>query len=116
MIAFAVGVVRFLIGLVRDLAVLAVHHRFTALAVFAALAAGFLFYRSVLSRSAQRRHRARALRWRARLRLRPGPGYASLSELVLRWGRLAAVHHGRRMRPGMKFRARLFSRATGYAV
>ena len=35
---------------------------------------------------------------------------------MLRWGRLAALHHGRRMRPGMGFRARLFSPATAYAV
>ena len=80
------------------------------------LAAAVLFYRRVLSRSAQVRRRARALRWRARLRLRPGPGYASLPELWLRWGRLAALHHGRRMRPGLGFWARLFSPVTAYAV
>jgi hypothetical protein len=116
MIAFAVGLIRFLIGLVRDLAVFAVHHRYTALAALVVIAAGFLFYRRTLSRSAQARRRTRALRWRARLRLRPGPGYASLPELVTRWGRLAALHHGRRMRPGMGFWARLFSPATAYAV
>jgi type IV secretion system protein VirD4 len=116
MIAFAAGVVRFLIGLVRDVAVFADHHRVTALAAFAALAVGFLFYRSVLSRSAQVRRRARALRWRIRLRLRPGAGYASLAELVFRWGRLPALVHGRRARPGLRFRARVFSRVTDYAV
>jgi hypothetical protein len=116
MIAFAADVARFLAGLVWDLAVFAIHHRFTALAVFLVLAAGLFFHRAVLGRSAQSRRRVRALRWRARLRLRPGPGYASLAELVLRWGRLAALFHGRRGRPGLRFRARVFSRVTDYAV
>ena len=68
-------------------------------------------------RRAQARRRVRALRWRTRLRLRPGPGYASLSELVFRWGRLAALHHGGRARPGLGFWRRMFlSCATAYAV
>ena len=75
-----------------------------------------LFYRSHLGRPAQVRRRARALRWRARLRLRPGPGYASLFELIFRWGRLAALSHGRRARPGLGYLARLFSCTTDYAV
>src|SRR5690348_4971124 len=116
MIAFAAAVVRFLIGAVRDLAVFAVPHRLTALVLLAAVLAGLAFHRVMLSRRAQVRRRTRALRWRVRLRLRPGPGYASLAELWLRWGRLAALNHGRRMRPGMGFRARLFARATDYAV
>jgi type IV secretion system protein VirD4 len=110
------ALLRFLFAVVRALAVFAVHHRFTGLAVFLAVVAGLFFRRAVLSRSAQSRRRARALGWRARLRLRPGPGYASLAELVLRWGRLAALHHGRRMRPGMGLLARLLSPATAYAV
>ena len=110
------ALLRFLFAVVRALAVFAVHHRFTGLAVFLAVVAGLFFHRAVLSRSAQSRRRARALGWRARLRLRPGPGYASLAELVLRWGRLAALHHGRRMRPGMGLLARLLSPATAYAV
>jgi hypothetical protein len=116
MIGFIAGVARFLIGLVRDLVVFAAHHRFTALAAFGTVVAGFFFYRSVLSRSAQSRRRVRALRWRAKLRLRPGPGYASLPELVLRWGRLAALHHGGRARPGLGYFARMFRRVTDYAV
>src|SRR5258705_2689388 len=100
MIAFAAVVVRFLIDAIRDLAVFGVHHRLTALAFLAAILAGLAFHRVMLSRSAQVRRRTRALRWRVRLRLRPGPGYASLAELWLRWGRVAALHHGRRMRPG----------------
>ena len=75
-----------------------------------------MFYRRVLSRSAQARRRTRALRWRARLRLRPGPGYASLAELWLRWGRLAALRHGRRARPGLPLAARVFGPVTRYAV
>ena len=81
-------------------------------AVFAAL-----FYGRVLGRRAQARRRVRALRWRIRLRLRPGPGYASLIELVFRWGRLAALHHGGRARPGLGFWRRAFlSFATAYAI
>jgi hypothetical protein len=110
------ALLRFLLGLVRVLAEFAIHHRLTALAAFLAVAAAVIFHRAVLGRSAQSRRRTRALRWRAKLRLRPGPGYASLPEVVTRWGRLAALHHGRRMRPGMGFRARLFSPATAYAV
>ena len=75
-----------------------------------------LFYRAVLGRSAQVRRRARALRWRARLRLRPGPGYASLVELVFRWGRKAALSHGSRARPSLGFWLRLVSPTTDYAV
>jgi type IV secretion system protein VirD4 len=87
-----------------------------ALVLVLTVLAAVLFYRRVLSRDAQLRRRVRALRWRARLRLRPGPGYASLSELVCRWGCVAAVFHGRRARPGLSFRARLFSRVTAYSV
>jgi type IV secretion system protein VirD4 len=95
----------------------AVHHRFAILALFFALVFAVLFYRAVLGRRAQVRRRVRALRWRARLRLRPGPGYASLVELVFRWGRLAALSHGRRARPGLGFWRRAFlSCATAYAI
>ncbi|MGH3199684.1 MAG: hypothetical protein ACRDNT_28040, partial [Streptosporangiaceae bacterium] len=61
-------------------------------------------------------NRIRAMRWRIRLRLHPGPGFASSGELVFRWSRLAAFHHGRRARPGLRLRHRLRSRTTGYAV
>ena len=61
-------------------------------------------------------NRIRAMRWRIRLRMHPGAGFASIGELVFRWSRLAAVHHGRRARPGLKLRHRLRSRTTGYAV
>jgi hypothetical protein len=91
-------------------------HHYIILMLFFALVFGVLFHKAILGRRAQIRRRVRALRWRSRLRLRPGPGYASLPELVFRWGRLAAMSHGRRARPGLGFRARLFSPATGYAV
>jgi type IV secretion system protein VirD4 len=35
---------------------------------------------------------------------------------VFRWGRLAAVHHGGRIRPGLSWWERVFSPVTGYAV
>ena len=94
----------------------AVHYPFLFGVPFLVFVFAVLFYRAVLGRSAQVRRRVRALKWRARLRLRPGPGYASLFELVFRWGRLAAFRHGRRARPGLSFGARLLSRTTDYAV
>ena len=95
----------------------AVHNHFMILALFCAVVFVVLFYGAVLGRRAQARRRVRSLRWRARLRLRPGPGYASLFELVFRWGRLAALHHGGRARPGLGFWRRVFlSCATAYAV
>ena len=69
----------------------AAHYPFLFGVPFLVFVFAVLFYRAVLGRSAQVRRRVRALRWRARLRLRPGPGYASLFELVFRWGRLAAL-------------------------
>jgi hypothetical protein len=116
MTGFAAGAVRFLIGAVRALAVLAVHHRVAAALAIMALAAAVVFYRRTLSRGAQSRRRSRALRWRIRLRLRPGAGFASLAELAVRWGRLAAVFHGGRARAGLGFWSRVFSPVTGYAV
>jgi type IV secretion system protein VirD4 len=60
--------------------------------------------------------RIRSMRWRIRLYLRPGTGFATIAELVIRWGRLAALHHGQRARPGLRLRHRLATRTTGYAV
>jgi hypothetical protein len=116
MSGFVAGAARLLIGAMRDLAVFGIHHPVAAALAILALVAAVVFYRRTLSRSAQSRRRTRALRWRIRLRLRPGPGYASLPELVFRWGRLAALFHGRRARPGLRFLARMFSRVTDYAV
>jgi type IV secretion system protein VirD4 len=54
------------------------------------------------------RHRVRHMRLRARLRLHPGRGHASMFELWLRWGRLAAARRARRSRPSLPGWARLF--------
>jgi type IV secretion system protein VirD4 len=61
-------------------------------------------------------NRIRRMRWRIKLCLHPGPGFATTAELLFRWSRLAALHHGRRSRPGMKLRHRVTSRTTKYAV
>jgi len=61
-------------------------------------------------------NRIRRMRWRIRCRLHPGPGFATSAELLFRWSRLAALHHGRRSRPGKKLRHRVTSRTTQYAV
>jgi type IV secretion system protein VirD4 len=81
-------------------------------AAAAALLAAALFVRF----TAFSGNRIRRMRWRIRLRLHPGPGFASTAELLFRWSRLAALHHGRRARPGMKLRHRVTSRTTKYAV
>jgi type IV secretion system protein VirD4 len=112
----AAGCIRFLLGFVRPLAVLAIRHPLAVLVLFLVLVFAVMFWKRVMSRSAQVRRRVRALRWRIRLRLRPGAGYASLPELWLRWGRLAALSHGRRIRPDMGFWCRFFSPASDYAV
>lgn len=61
-------------------------------------------------------NRIRRMRWRIRCRLHPGPGFATTAELLFRWSRLAALHHGRRARPGMRFHHRVTARTTQYAV
>lgn len=85
-----------------------------AVLVLLALAGGFL--RVTIGRRGQARNRARSMRWRIRLHLRPGAGFASVAELLVRWSRTRAVFHGKRARPGLSFRTRLFCRATEYAV
>jgi hypothetical protein len=60
--------------------------------------------------------RVRSMRWRIRLHLHPGPGFASIAEMWCRWSRHAAIGHGRRARPGLRFRHRLTGRTTDYAV
>ena len=110
------GLASFALGLAHSLVRLAFHDPVVFLVLAAIAAAPVLFWRQVLGGRAQGRRRARALKWRIRLRLRPGAGFASLAELVFRWGRLAAVHHGKRIRPGLGWWARVFSPVTGYAV
>lgn len=61
--------------------------------------------------------RSRVLRWRMKAHLRPGKGFASMPELVIHWGPFRAALTGRRVRPSMTFRQRLFSvPATSFAV
>ena len=102
--------------MIRDLILFPFHHPVAVLVMLAAAAAPVLFYRAMLGGRAQVRRRVRALRWRIRLRLRPGAGFASLAELVFRWGRIAALSHGRRSRPNLSFWQRMLSPVTGYAV
>jgi type IV secretory pathway TraG/TraD family ATPase VirD4 len=47
------------------------------------------------------RHRVRHTRARLHLRLHPGRGYATVAELWLRWGRLAAFRRSARIRPSL---------------
>lgn len=110
------GLLSFVLGIVTGLLRFAFHSPVVFLVLVVILAAPVLFWRLVLGGKAQSRRRARALKWRIRLRLRPGAGFASLAELVFRWGRLAAVHHGGRIRPGLGYWVRVFSPVTGYAV
>jgi type IV secretion system protein VirD4 len=87
------------------------------LVILAAVAVGLLLAHHItISKDAQMKHRAWAMRWRIWLRLRPGDGFAGLTELWLRWGRLAALGHGKRARPSMGFWARFTSPVTDYAV
>ncbi len=61
------------------------------------------------------RNRVRAMRIRLRLHRRPGKGHASLFELWLRWGRLAAFRESSRTRPGLGFWARARD-AASYSI
>ena len=85
--------------------------RLIAAGVVLALLAGFSLRFTAFSGD-----RIRSIRWRIRLRMHPGPGFASAGELWFRWSRHAAISHGRRARPGLRFRHRLRSRTTDYAV
>ena len=75
-----------------------------------------LMLRWTIGKRAAAANRARNLRWRVRLRLRPGAGYASMTELVIRWGRGRAVIHGKRGRPSLPLSARVLQPATVMAV
>jgi hypothetical protein len=67
--------------------------------------------------TAMTRHRAWAMRWRVWLRLRPGDGFASMTELQLRYSRAAAaLTHGRRARPSLTRLMTLTMHTTAYAV
>ena len=62
------------------------------------------------------RHRVRQMRLRVRLRLHPGPGLATLPELWLRWGRLAAFRGSGRARRSMSWWQRALAPATSYSI
>jgi type IV secretory pathway TraG/TraD family ATPase VirD4 len=62
------------------------------------------------------RHRVRHQRIRLRLRLHPGRGHATLAELWLRWGRLAAFGRSRRSRRSMSFWQRLAGPVAAYCI
>ncbi len=62
------------------------------------------------------RHRVRQMRLRLRLRLHPGPGQATLPELWLRWGRLAAFRRSGRARRSMSWWQRALAPAASYSI
>jgi type IV secretion system protein VirD4 len=95
---------------------LAVHEPGLAFAVFLLLAALVLFWKVALTRHSRGWRRVRSIRFRLWLWLRPGHGFASLPELWLRWGRLAAVSYGARSRPGLSLARRLTGRTAGFAA
>jgi hypothetical protein len=104
--AYVIGaLLRFLFTILGLAAALAVHERMLAFVVFLLLAVLVVFWRLVLTRPGQGWRRVRSIRFRLWLWLRPGRGFASLPELWLRWGRLAAVSYGARSRPGLSLRA-----------
>jgi hypothetical protein len=62
------------------------------------------------------RHRVRHLRLRLHLQLHPGAGQATLPELWLRWGRLAAFRRSGRARPSMSWWRRALASAAAYCI
>jgi hypothetical protein len=84
--------------------------RFLALAALLGCLA--LFIRATVFSQQQ----VRRMKWRTRLRMRPGAGFASHWEITFRFSRLAALYHGRRCRPDMRFTDRLICPARAYAV
>ena len=110
------GVLRFLFAVIRFVVVLAGRDRMAAFVIFVMVLVLVLFFKLVLSRAGTGWRRVRSIRFRLWLWLRPGRGFASLPELWLRWGRLAAVSYGARSRPGLSLFARLTRPTTEYAV
>ena len=110
------AVLRFVFAVIRFAVILANRERMAAFVIFAALIVLILFWRVALTRHGQGWRRVRSIRFRLWLWLRPGNGFASLPELWLRWGRLAALSYGGRSRPGLTLPARLMTRSTEFAV
>jgi type IV secretion system protein VirD4 len=61
-------------------------------------------------------HRIWTMRLRLRLRLHPGRGLATLPELWLRWGRLAAFRRSGRARRSVALWERIIAPATEYSI
>ena len=110
------ALLRFLFAVIRLVVTLAVREQMAAFVILVILAALVLFWRVALSKHGHGWRRVRSIRFRLWLRLRPGRGFASLPELWLRWGRLAALSYGARSRPGLGLTARLTTRTTEFAV
>jgi hypothetical protein len=110
------GVLRFLFAVIRFAVVLAGRERMAAFVVFVIVVVLVLFFKLALTRAGTGWRRVRSIRFRLWLWLRPGRGFASLPELWLRWGRLAAVSYGARSRPGLSLVSRLRLPTTEYAV
>ncbi len=110
------AVLRFLFAVVRFAVMLAGHERMAAFVIFVIVVLLILAFKLVLSRSATGWRRVRSIRFRLWLHLRPGRGFASLTELWLRWGRLAALSYGARSRPGLSLSARLTLPTAEFAV
>src|SRR5690348_8237721 len=106
----------FLIAAIRLVATLAVHEQMSAFVVFVILVALVLFFKFALTKAGTGWRRVRSIRFRLWLWLRPGRGFASLPELWLRWGRLAAVSYGARSRPGLSLLARITAATTEFAA
>jgi type IV secretory pathway TraG/TraD family ATPase VirD4 len=62
------------------------------------------------------RNRVRHLRIRLRLRLHPGAGQATVLELWLRWGRLAAFRRSGRARRSLKLWQRVLAPVSAYSI
>src|SRR5207302_10874809 len=101
------AVLRFLFAVIRFVAVLAARERMAAFVIFVTAVVLVLFFKLALTRAGTGWRRVRSIRFRLWLWLRPGRGFASLPELRLRWGRMAAVSYGARSRPGLSLLARL---------
>src|SRR2546429_1282177 len=110
------GGLRRLFAVIRFVAMLASRERMAAFVIFVLAVVLVLFVKLALTRSATGWRRVRSIRFRLWLWLRPGRGFASLPELWLRWGRLAAVSYGARSRPGLSLSARLTRRTTEFAA
>ena len=110
------ALLRLLFAVIRFVVVLANRERMAAFVIFVLAVVLVLFFKLTLARSATGWRRVRSIRFRLWLWLRPGRGFASLPELWLRWGRLAAVSYGARSRPGLSLRARLILPTTEYAA